>query len=659
MIKKKPPDKNKVKKYENSLTYYKTIKTSLKSIVKYDNTIIKLNSTVCNVNKIVIHTFQFIKLYYLHCYSNNNELPIIDYDLVKNIMKIICSSEKEDKRGRKPKQSTIELKNKLKLFYDTHYKQLLTGENNLYFTHLNTLLDYETEKILTCFENHISLHFYDFFNRYINVIVNKKQNEYSIKNKFKDKQSCKKELSQYRCQLNRLKKDILLNEDKCIEKYKQIKDNLRRSIFNNFSTDNNYCYQVKCNPLDFIKILIKMSLEIEKKQEKTFNVFPMRKSIIPKYIKLDTATIIHLLFTKDMDKTFYLTKGNTKSQQHNIWNNFFRLEKKIFNKKGYTFNGEISTDGLSVSILFVRSDLYNSSGKNKVPRTRKPKGFSNEKYIDNLTIKEKKELQKYNVVGIDPGKSDLIFCTTKDKDENINTFRYSQIQRIKETRSKRYMKIIENDKKILKVGDDKTIKELETELSKFDAKSCSYENVKQFIKCKNKINNLLEEYYKKDLYRKLRWFSFINRQKTEDKMINNFKNKFGNPNKTIVCFGDYEQKKHLKFSPPTKGIGMRTLFRKSGYQVYLVDEYKTSKINHYNLQENEKFRKRQNPRPWKTNIVKYHGLLRSKSVPNSELAKQILVNRDVNGSLNIRMIALCHINKKKIPIEFSRKTIIQ
>jgi len=45
----------------------------------------------------------------------------------------------------------------------------------------------------------------------------------------------------------------------------------------------------------------------------------------------------------------------------------------------------------------------------------------------------------------------------------------------------------------------------------------------------------------------------------------------------------------------------------------------------YNLniikQENEKFRKRQNPRPWKTNIVKYHGLLRSKSVPNSELDK--------------------------------------
>ena len=78
--------------------------------------------------------------------------------------------------------------------------------------------------------------------------------------------------------------------------------------------------------------------------------------------------------------------------------------------------------------------------------------------------------------------------------------------------------------------------------------------------------------------------------------------------------------------------------------------------NHKITEEQVKYiRKRQNPRSWKTNIVKYHGLLHSKSVPNSELDKQILVNRDVNGSLNIRMIALCHINKKKIPTEFSRK----
>jgi hypothetical protein len=106
-----------------------------------------------------------------------------------------------------------------------------------------------------------------------------------------------------------------------------------------------------------------------------------------------------------MNKKFYLTKGNTKMFQHFIWNNFFRLEKKIFSKKGYIFNGEISTDGFSASLLFIRKDLYNPNGKNKVKTIRKPKGFSNEKYTDDLKLKEKKELRKYNIIGIDPGKS--------------------------------------------------------------------------------------------------------------------------------------------------------------------------------------------------------------------------------------------------------------
>ena len=696
MPRKKPPDKKNIDDYSKSLSNYKTVKTSLKSIIKHIDTIDKINNTVLNVNKIIIHTYQFIKLFYLHELHNNNELPVIDKVLIKNIMKTFCPVENQDKRGKKPKKETIKLKSKLKDFYDKEYKSLFCGENDMYFTHLNTLLDYETVKMITCFENHISIHFYKFFNRYLNIITNKKNDEEIIKNKctklknkcflekfflkrkmkdnmikkdkfkkltkkYNDKikvinKSYKKEISVFRNKLNRLKKDILLNENKCDSQYELIRDKLRQNMFKKFKDDENYCYQVKCNPLNFIDILIKMSLEIENKKEKTFSVFPLRKSIIPKYVKIDTTTILHLLFTNGMNKKFYLTKGNTKMFQHFIWNNFFRLEKKIFSKKGYIFNGEISTDGFSASLLFVRKDLYNPNGKNKIKTIRKPKGFTNEKYTDDLKLKEKKELRKYNIIGVDPGVADLIFCSTIDNDDNIKTFRYSQIQRNKETRNKRYMKIIKKNKKSLKIN-EKTIKEYETELSKFDSKVCSYNNVVKYVRCKNEINNLLENYYQKELYRKLKWFGFINRQRSEKWMINNFEKKFGSPKDNIVFVGDYEQKRHLKFNPPTKGIGMRKIFRNAGYKVYLVDEFRTSKINCFNFQENEKFRKRQNPRPWKTNIVKYHGLLRSKSVPNSKLDKQILVNRDLNGSLNIRMIGICHINKKKIPDEFNRKKL--
>ena len=48
-------------------------------------------------NKIIIHTYQFIKLYYLHKYHNNQKLLKIDSELINSVMKILC---KEDTRGR-------------------------------------------------------------------------------------------------------------------------------------------------------------------------------------------------------------------------------------------------------------------------------------------------------------------------------------------------------------------------------------------------------------------------------------------------------------------------------------------------------------------------------------------------------------------------------
>ena len=60
-----------------------------------------------------------------------------------------------------------------------------------------------------------------------------------------------------------------------------------------------------------------------------------------------------------------------------------------------------------------------------------------------------------------------------------------------------------------------------------------------------------------------------NRLNSKQKMINQFKKIFGNQNETIVCFGDFEQKKHMKFKEPIKGKGMRTLFRRNGFKTFL------------------------------------------------------------------------------------------
>ena len=61
-------------------------------------------------------------------------------------------------------------------------------------------------------------------------------------------------------------------------------------------------------------------------------------------------------------------------------------------------------------------------------------------------------------------------------------------------------------------------------------------------------------------------------------MLNRFQEKFGPPTKVVIdIIGDWDQgSRQMRYREPTKGKGMRKLFRKAGYQVYLVDEGRTS-----------------------------------------------------------------------------------
>ena len=118
----------------------------------------------------------------------------------------------------------------------------------------------------------------------------------------------------------------------------------------------------------------------------------------------------------------------------------------------------IETDGISCSILLLRKDLVGKRFK-----TMNTNG--GEKYIDMLDSYE--TIRDKNIVAIDPGLNDLIYCVNGEGKE-ANKFRYSQDQRRKETKSKKYSKIILELKN--KYIEGKTIIEYETELSKYNRK---------------------------------------------------------------------------------------------------------------------------------------------------------------------------------------------
>ena len=99
----------------------------------------------------------------------------------------------------------------------------------------------------------------------------------------------------------------------------------------------------------------------------------------------------------------------------------------------------------------------------------------------------------------------------------------------------------------------------------------------------------------------------------------------------------------MKFKEPTIGIGIRSLFRKNKYNVFLVDEFRTScRCSKCEGGICEKFLPRKNPRPNKEDIRLCWGLLRCKNGCGTW-------NRDRNSASNIYKISLNAIKKVARP----------
>jgi hypothetical protein len=137
---------------------------------------------------------------------------------------------------------------------------------------------------------------------------------------------------------------------------------------------------------------------------------------------------------------------------------------------------------------------------------------------------------------------------------------------------------------------------------------------------KNAVNQQLFEFYERDEFRKYKWYGYINRQRADAKMINEFKKKFGPPSETGILMGDWSQRKQMKGCEPTKGKAMRKLFSNNGYKLCLVDEYNTSKKFCGDGQDLVNFRKYKDKLPKKRK--------RRRGYKDKQLAKQLAKKPD-------------------------------
>ena len=616
--------------------FYQCIKTSLKSVVRNDAVIAKLRDAALRANGIVTHTLQLLKLYLIHCYDAGTALPTIDRQFVTSVMKVLCE---EPTSGRPPSEEIKRIKDALKTFYTTHYKPSVVGKLN--YRHMNTVLDYLAIDVITMFENNIKQHFVEYVERFVNVSWEKKALVAIIK-KHKTTTARRQATTNALCaQLRRIKTD-LLNPDHpktAHALYHSWIDEQRLKVLPQRKLrEDSVFYDIQCSPQDYLPKMLYMMKTVEARGVSVNNACPLRSEIVPKHFRLDTVSLINLCFTSEQGKrSDYTTKGNLVKHQAKIWGFFFKTDMKCFHldendAHAHTFDHQIETDGVSCSILLKRRDMVGKRVKEP-----KPKKGSSELYIDEVedyaTIKDKR------VVAIDPNMSDLLYCVDSDGKEQTK-FRYTQDTRRKETKAKKYRDYLQQRKQ--EVVDGKRVVEWEAELSAFNRKTTDFERFKAYIHKKNELNARLAPFYNEYIFRKLKLGSYMRRQITEARLLKRFQKLFGGPVETIIAIGDFEQRKHRKYKEPIKGKGFRTLFRKAGYGVYLVDEFRTSCRCSACGGECKTFRECLNPRPYRTGSVLRHGLVKCKTCSR-------LWNRDTNAASNIWKVAVSAIRGDERP----------
>jgi hypothetical protein len=154
---------------------------------------------------------------------------------------------------------------------------------------------------------------------------------------------------------------------------------------------------------------------------KLYQILPLRTSLILKYIPIDSSIIIDLFVEK---KCAGLYDGNSK---YEIWKSYFDKLYKHQNKHLIkNFSYLIYTDGHAVSILQEKKNNNKCyANKRKIIKKKKSEFL----YLDELNKKELDELKDCKLVGIDPGKRNILSFIDTDK----NKLRYTCMQRRFET----------------------------------------------------------------------------------------------------------------------------------------------------------------------------------------------------------------------------------
>jgi len=316
-----------------------TVKTSLKKIIRnYPQNFPIINQLVLEAQEIVVQTYLFLRLYLLHLFHQGEILPEINSQFILYCLRTLGTRAPQGK-----KSADGDLQQKLQHFYQEQFQPLLGDRPPFSLRNKSYLIPYLAQKIETGFHNNLRNHFLTRFRRYLNRTLPTQLFPLDTRPLERKKIA------------NQVKDSILSDQvnQQCPSSFRDWAQEVPQKLLPQ-TYQKSFAYDAKANPSRYLPITIQMNQELEQSEERCrlFQPIPLRTSMVPGYLTIDTNVILSTF-------PFPGEKGlnkKTREMSEYIWGQVFRTDSQVFRRKGYRFTA-LETDGVGVSLHFEREDL--------------------------------------------------------------------------------------------------------------------------------------------------------------------------------------------------------------------------------------------------------------------------------------------------------------
>ena len=404
-------------------------------------------------------------------------------------------------------------------------------------------------------------------------------------------------------------------------------------------------YHLKTSSHKFLNSMSIMSQHLEASGGKAFSLYPLRRSMVPCHIRFDAVALNQTLQALRNER---LGRGKkTKEEEDFTFANTVNYRAAGISQCWRIEDG-FTTDGVTVRVQQFQGsrdsvekqrtqkacdgELKNENKKRKrrgEETVKKEKKTSSAARLASMPLrgiwaidelKRVSRLQDVHVIGVDPGKRELVVATDSDS-ATSSAVRYTLPQRQKDTRTRQYLDERDRDMPV-------EVRFTIEDLANYNSRTADLWRFRAYAADRQLgLSHCLSFYSRMD-HRHRRWKSYIKTQKSEERLYRDL-NALRNDSRPIVLaygsWGLVAGKMCNKGNPPCIGVGlMRKLARR--FVVAPTPEQYTSKTCHKCL-----------------GVCGPHPTMRSKRkkreirglrVCQDESCKSHL-NRDINASRNI------------------------